>query len=189
MNQIGQGSIGLGHKPEIGSSPPFDLSSANNGVSVDTVSKKIVLGQDFNAPGDPGAIITSRELKLQPGTNLIITDSAGVVIAFFDGDNQISSFGYNLFGAETDRMSVFGPVNGVGEGIELKAVVRLNLICNNIVLIGNPPVTPGSFDILVRKIGGADGGQLQRISGASGSFTTVDLKTVTVTEGIITSIL
>lgn len=42
--------------------PPFDLDSANNGLSVDPVTGKIVLGQDFAAPGNPAILTAAREI-------------------------------------------------------------------------------------------------------------------------------
>lgn len=42
--------------------PPFVATSADNGLSVDAVSGRIVLGNDVGDPAAPGAIFTNREI-------------------------------------------------------------------------------------------------------------------------------
>lgn len=47
------------------SGPPFVAGSANNGLSVDAVSGKIVLGNDANDPAQPAILLSDREIVTQ----------------------------------------------------------------------------------------------------------------------------
>lgn len=61
----GQGNISVNQKASSGGSvPPFPLNSADNGLSVDPVSKKIVLGQSIGAAGNPAQLLSTREIPL-----------------------------------------------------------------------------------------------------------------------------
>lgn len=44
--------------------PPFVAGSANNGLSVDPVTGKIVLGNDVGAAGDPAQLLSDRQIAL-----------------------------------------------------------------------------------------------------------------------------
>lgn len=65
---IGVISISTNAKKEQ-SGPPFAAGSANNGLSVDTVTGKIVLGNDLGDATAPAQLISNREIQLE--------DSAG----------------------------------------------------------------------------------------------------------------
>lgn len=58
---IGVVAIQTNQKKEI-PGPPFASNSADNGLSVDTVSGKIVLGNDVGDPGNPAALLNVREI-------------------------------------------------------------------------------------------------------------------------------
>lgn len=61
----GQGSISNQQKPVAPTpGPPFVAGSAYNGLSIDTVTGQIVLGQDVGAVGDPAALVSNREIPI-----------------------------------------------------------------------------------------------------------------------------
>lgn len=61
----GQGNISVNQKSSSGGSvPPFPLTSAENGVSVDPASLRIVLGQTFGAAGNPAQLLHNTEIPL-----------------------------------------------------------------------------------------------------------------------------
>lgn len=171
------------------SGAPFSSTSAENGLSINGAGR-VVLGQDVGQAGNPARITNARELQVANGANIVITDENGVVFAYFDPQGQIMQLGYDLAVTEADRMAVFGPAQGAGEGVEIKGAQRLNLISPQIFILLAPPVNPATFDILVRStVGGPTGNRVETVTGASGSFTTTDGKTVTVVGGIITAIV
>jgi hypothetical protein len=59
---IGVISLSTGQKREQ-AGPPFVAGSADNGLSVDPVSGRIVLGNDPGAVGDPAQLLNSREIQ------------------------------------------------------------------------------------------------------------------------------
>jgi len=63
---LGKGNIDVNQRrePIPPPGPPFLLTSADNGLSVDTVSGRIVLGQDVGAPGDPAQFLSAREIPM-----------------------------------------------------------------------------------------------------------------------------
>lgn len=58
---IGVAALQTSQKKEL-AGPPFVSGSAENGLSVDAVSKKIVLGNNVGDPAHPGALISNREI-------------------------------------------------------------------------------------------------------------------------------
>lgn len=62
----GQGSITVNQRniPAPPPGPPFSLTSADNGLSVDPITGRIVLGQDVGAVGNPAQLTTAREIPL-----------------------------------------------------------------------------------------------------------------------------
>lgn len=68
------GSIERSNKKELGQIvPPFPGNSANNGLSVDSVSSLIVLGQSVGAVGNPAILLSNREI---PAANFILSFNA-----------------------------------------------------------------------------------------------------------------
>lgn len=58
--------------------PPFDPTSANNGLSVDPISGKIVLGNDQGDVGQPALLLSNREIPSGGGTlGLLFKNNAG----------------------------------------------------------------------------------------------------------------
>jgi hypothetical protein len=169
------------------SGAPFTAASADNGLSVSALGR-IVLGQDVGAAGNPANVTTSREIPFDNGTNLTILDATGKVLAYIDPGSEVASFGYDLAGTEADRMAVFGPAAGAGEGVEMKGAQRINIFSPQVFITDPPAASLAGTEVLVRN-NGVGAGRIEKISGVSGTFTTVDLKTVTVTDGIITSIV
>jgi hypothetical protein len=169
------------------SGAPLTAGSADNGTSISALGR-VVLGQDVGETGNPGRITTPREIQIANGQNIVITDQNGVVMGYLDPGSQAMSFGYDLAGTEADRMAVFGPSNGAGEGCEFKGAQRINIFSPQIFITDPPAASLAGTEVLVRN-NGVGAGRIEKIAGVSGTFTTVDLKTVTVTDGIITSIV
>lgn len=64
---MNHGEGGIRRSPRIlpgSAGPPFPLNSADNGLSVDTVSRRIVLGQRVGQVGDPAKLLNDREIPL-----------------------------------------------------------------------------------------------------------------------------
>lgn len=59
---IGGVSIVTSQKREQAAGPPFNVAAANNGDSVDTVTGKIVLGNDVGQAGSPAQLLSNREI-------------------------------------------------------------------------------------------------------------------------------
>lgn len=74
--------------------PPFVAAAAENGLSVDPVTGKIVLGNDVGAVGDPAQLLSPREIKLNnqffemvgPVGIQFLVDASGVF-----GSSQLTS--------------------------------------------------------------------------------------------------
>lgn len=75
---IGLASFGVSQKkdpvPQPG--PPFASNSANNGLSVDAVTGKIVLGNDVGDPASPAALLSPREIVDGGGANPVTFQDA-----------------------------------------------------------------------------------------------------------------
>lgn len=68
MSNTGQGSLTFSQKNAVaGGGPPFQLNSAYNGLSVDTITGQIVLGDDLGF-GGPADLVSNREIRLQGRT-------------------------------------------------------------------------------------------------------------------------
>lgn len=67
------------------SGPPFALTSANNGASVDPVSGKIVLGNDVGQAGNPAALLSDREI-ITNAFAVLLNALGGNVITRLAGD-------------------------------------------------------------------------------------------------------
>lgn len=59
----GQGSLSYAPRPIPANGPPFPVNSANNGLSIDPITGKIVFGQSVGAVGDPAQLLNSREIE------------------------------------------------------------------------------------------------------------------------------
>lgn len=53
------------------SGPPFVATAADNGLSVDGVSGRIVLGNDFGDPAQPAVLLNQREIVTETGIGLL----------------------------------------------------------------------------------------------------------------------
>src|ERR1700693_1537927 len=92
---INQGSINVQQKqkPFPPPGPPFVITSANNGLSVDPVSGKIVLGQDIGQAGDPAQLLNAREIPMK-GFPFSFTDNgAGNLFFLIDSANSLYELG------------------------------------------------------------------------------------------------
>lgn len=81
---LGQGNISINQKKEPAPGPPgppFLLTSADNGLSVDPVTGRIVLGQAVGAVGNPAQFLSSREIPMA-GFDFTMID-AGFLLPIF----------------------------------------------------------------------------------------------------------
>jgi len=184
-NQIGQGSMGLGHKQELPGppGPPFLPTSANNGVSVDPVSGKIVFGQAPGEAGNPGAVISNREMVLNPNTTVFWIDTLGEIFGILDFTNGTVGWGVNL-GSTQDATFVANKLSG-----QARITAAMELLCVTGIITWSciaPPLPAGTSRPLAWD---ESDQQIKGVVGASGTFTTADAKTVTVVDGIVTSIV
>lgn len=187
--------ITIPHKKASGS--PFTPGSAFDGTSIE--AGKVVLGQAPATAGNPGMIIDNREIPIDDSGNieLRITNSLGSsgpgsnVMAFFNALFQVCAVGIDLFGAQRDAI-VFDNTAPVSCQITTRNGKVFSMLLGHEWLINNTLANAAgvSYQVMVRhNAGGATDGFVRGVSGASGSFTTVDGKTVTVVGGIITSIV
>lgn len=57
--------------------PPFPATSAYNGLSVETLTGKIVLGNDVGDPAQPAQLVSSRQIRMPGGFILLFDDGNG----------------------------------------------------------------------------------------------------------------
>lgn len=69
---IGLIAISTNQKKDI-AGPPFSPTSADNGLSVDSVTGRIVLGNDVGDPAQPGALLTDREIVTEDSVGNLLT--------------------------------------------------------------------------------------------------------------------
>lgn len=121
---VGQGSISVNQR-KVSSTPgpPFPSNSADNGLSVDTVTGRIILGQNLLAPGNPGQLTANKEIPLNGnslyiggllGNPFILLDDPNNRIQLFLNDFRVYGPGSNFFidinsGANT---YLFGDISG-----------------------------------------------------------------------------
>ncbi len=88
-------TVGLGtnQKKEPIAGPPFVAAAANNGLSIDTVSGKIVLGNNVGQAGNPAILLNNREIftsKAAPGPtgpfNIQLTDNRRNALTTMNGN-------------------------------------------------------------------------------------------------------
>jgi hypothetical protein len=102
---FGQGSFNVSQNPNPGTAgPPFSALSADNGLSVDAVSGRIVIGQSVGAAGDPGQLLSNREVPLKG-------------FSFTLGEAGSSHFIVNPAGAY-----LLGDLSGLGNGSNVGVV-------------------------------------------------------------------
>ena len=171
------------------SGPPFPINSAENGTSIDPASKRVVLGQNYGEAGDPGAIINNREIPLLNAAELTIGASgAGPAYLVINSAFNVVALGIDVNNVNTARI-VFDQSQAMSQVV---AASKISLLCGTgIILLDTPvPASSGSGEVLLRNnAGGANDSRIESIQGVSGSFTTADGKTVTVTRGVITAIV
>lgn len=107
MSTAGQGSISLQNK-QTPSGAPFPAGSANNGLSVDAVTGKIVLGNDLG--GNLADLISNREI-----------DQAGFLFQLLNGA------GRKFLSDPTNGLYEFGDIDSIANGTFLEINDGLNL--------------------------------------------------------------
>jgi hypothetical protein len=182
----GQGSIGFVSKSPNG--PPFPVNAARDGTSIDPGDGAIVLGQAYGQAGDPGAITDNREIPILNAAEFTLGDASGVAWLVVN-----TAFGVVAMGIDVNNTNIARFVADQSQQMtQVVAALKISLLCGTgvILLDTPPPVSASAGDVLLRNTaGGATDSRIETITGASGSFTTVDLKTVTVVRGVITAIV
>lgn len=102
---IGVISLSTNQRRETGA--PFPAGSADNGLSVDPVTGRIVLGNDFGDPAAPARLLNSREIKTD-GNFFTLTDDLGFLAqTLLDGGNiLIQATAAGSFQSFTMRASI-----------------------------------------------------------------------------------
>lgn len=106
--------------------PPFASDSADNGLSVDSVTGRIVLGNDVGDPAAPAALLSNREiltddgitqfsLQLNSPTNLVTTTLEGVRVLVSGQANTAPSVEVVGGDTSTPQVLVQGAVGGAPE--------------------------------------------------------------------------
>lgn len=117
-NQINQGSMSLGHKSSPGA--PFPANAAENGLSVDPVTGRIVLGNDV---GGITAILLNNRVIPMGGFDFSFTNGVGrkfeinnTADAISFGDPDFTTTGYN---ATLNMAGQLFTVGGAGQNLLL----------------------------------------------------------------------
>lgn len=100
-------------------SPPFDPSSANNGLSVDPVSGAIVLGNDFGNVSAPAQLLSFREIQMDDGAansyGIFLNSLVNAAITFLSG------YSLEILGQDGTTPSIaVGAGNGSNAEIEIQ---------------------------------------------------------------------
>lgn len=95
---IGVVALQTSQKKEI-PGPPFSPSSADNGLSVDSVSGKIVLGNDVADPAQPAQLLTDREIVTEDSIGNVFGITLRTILnnitTFLNGTRIIITGGIN----------------------------------------------------------------------------------------------
>lgn len=117
---IGQGNVIVNQRkePVPPPGPPFVINSADNGLSVDPVSGRIVLGQNVGAVGNPAQLLSAREIPMA-GFDFVMTDPAYLIpVVFISPANHFffigNALGSSLTIDDTNKRVLMG--NGAGAG-------------------------------------------------------------------------
>lgn len=151
----GQGSVTVNQRREP-SGAPFTAGSAENGLSVDLVTGRIVSGQDIGAVGDPAQLLSSREVPLnafnfqfgKAGDRRLLLDLANDVYQFGDIDNVTGGSFINVFNV-ANALQIFLRNN--------RALQLVQQFTNNNYTLGDIDNTDGGMVIgLTANNSGAD---------------------------------
>jgi len=90
MPGVGTGGFGTANNSPFSAGPPFPLSAAENGLSVDPVTGRVVLGNDVGAV--TAALLSTREIPMSGQTlrllqNAFRTEMTGDILQIFDAVN------------------------------------------------------------------------------------------------------
>jgi hypothetical protein len=107
------------------SGAPFTSGSADNGLSVDAVTGRIVIGQDVGAVGNPGQLTANREIPLQGfdfalglvGSRRLLIDQNGAFGQDWLGDiDGAGAFGFSVHVDNNNGIINLGDYNGTFTG-------------------------------------------------------------------------
>lgn len=132
--------------------PPFDLNSAENGTSVHTVSRRIILGQPFGAAGNPAALLFDTEIPLAGRRLAIFDTAAGMAAEFFGQSFSIIAPDPGVSCVSTVSAASAGFLaTSTGEGqLNFAVGVLTGWLAGGIALHpGSSPADPGTGNILV----------------------------------------
>jgi hypothetical protein len=199
------GNIGFKQKTKVGSSPPFDQGSAKSGVYVNTGDGSIRLGSDPFGPNPQPFLETVildtnlfnfnirdfqsgiQSVQIVPIIGLAKFGQLDIADIIFNGDGSVIITSKPGGGIPARQVFFSDPSTErvlVGDFL-LQDASPVFLNCNSAV--GEGQIHADAFD--VSNFGLTAAYSVNGNIGVSGTFTTVDLKTVTVEGGIITSIV
>lgn len=176
---VGQGSVIVNQKQQTSSGPPgppFVITSADNGLSVDPISGRIVLGQDAGIGiGGPASFLNNREIPMQ-GFDFNMIDSIGNAMLTLTENIKFSRMRAFDYGSGIDSEIVLQPSLqqvllhvGNGNSIDLLLDLSNETITGKVNVVNYLKLDPlnGAFFI-----GDGDSTQLSfaRISQAANSF-------------------
>lgn len=124
---LGQGSVGYDSLKNFAGAPPFPANAADNGLSVDPVTGRIVIGQTVGAVGDPGQLLSNREIPLKGfsftlgealNNHFIVNPTAR---AYFLGDINTTGNGTNFSISDATQLARIS--SGGGLFLDLNASI------------------------------------------------------------------
>lgn len=126
--------------------PPFDPTSADNGLSVDSVSGRIVLGNDFFDPASPARLLSDREIVMDngAGTDCVLylnSPNNGIITALYGYSLEIVGIANNTtpsiqvgggFGANAEITVSTGNSSAADVNITaISGTASLGMACGN----------------------------------------------------------
>jgi hypothetical protein len=205
--------------------PPFPLDAADNGLSVDPTSRKIVLGNDVGDASEPAQLLSNRLIQMM-GFSLFLGDPTALTFGQISTGPWGFKFG-TTDGLQFTQMQASELVaNSQEPGQEPKLIVNGDTGSGQIAMIQGSAIMKifdgvlvdlarfdfANLQVQVGDVNGQGNGTVVSVTdsngslelnntagnakysidgsdGVNGTFTTVDLKTVTVKGGLIVSIV
>lgn len=184
MGAAGQGSISFSPKQDAAPAPgpPFNPASADNGLSVDAVTGKIVFGNDVGSLGMPGQLLSGREVDLNNQMILFSTGSGlggssfgifeiapgAMAFAYQSGSLanqstlltcQPSGFSYSTTNSSTGNQLEISAVDGTF--MDIRSDLGFEVLTNQLIQFTNSNINdiialaiPGDNSCVMRQVAG-----------------------------------
>lgn len=173
---LGVAALNTSQKNESVPGPPFALTSADNGVSVDPGTGHVVLGNAFGEPGSPAQLLNNREIDLV-GNVFQFVNGAGFRKLLVDAFNDTYVFGDVDLQTGGSRIILDPAAFHVQLDIGNTNILNGQLVAgvNPIVTIGDNPATGnGTYlqvddtnSVVVVFLGANEAMQIDKFSGFS----------------------